>query len=106
MTIEVKQGDSLQLDCIWWADPGETTPVDLTGWTVAAAARHSSGQTALLTVQVSDAAGGVFALTATPTETATWPPGDWAFDVERSKGGVVLSSETVALTVREDITNG
>lgn len=106
MAIEVKQGDTLQIDCTWWADAAETTPLDLTGWTLAAWARHSTGQVEVLTVLIVDAVAGKFSVTATPAQTAAWPIGDWMFDVERNRGGVVLSSDTIDLKVLEDITNG
>ena len=65
-----KRGDTFSLTCTWTDSSG--TAIDLTGYTVESQVRATSFVDTL-TVTVTDAANGVFTLSATATATADWP---------------------------------
>ena len=99
-----KRGDTLALDCTWWQDDAGTIAMDLTGWTVTAAARHTSGVQVALTVTMGTPASGTFSISADATATAGWPLGRWVVDIQRvDGGGVTQSTETWSLELLEDI---
>jgi len=99
-----KRGDTLALDCTWWQDEAGTTPLDLTGWTITAAAKHTSGVKVTLQVAVGTAPSGTFSITADAATTAAWAVGVWSIDIQRvDAGGVTRSTETWKMELVEDI---
>ena len=102
--IEVKRGDTLSLDCQVFEANG-VTPTDITAWTIRSQVRTTAGALLTsLTAAITTAADGEYTLTALPADTATWPRAA-RMDIEYTDGGgVVLSTETLALDVVRDIT--
>ena len=103
-TIEVKRGDTFSLDCQVFEADG-VTPTDITAWTIRSQVRTTAGALLTsLTAAITTAADGEYTLTALPVDTATWPRAA-RMDIEYTdSGGVVLSTETLALDVVRDIT--
>lgn len=106
--ISIKQGDTLSIAGQALQDSGAA--LDLTGSTIRAQVRTRDGTgygallTALTTVTVS-ASGGTFTLAATATQTASWPVGRLACDLELTdSGGSVTHSETFDIHVRAAVT--
>ena len=100
----LKRGDTFLLAATVNAS-GDTTPLDLTGRTVRSQARRTGALVQELTVTITDAEAGEFTLGATATETAEWPLGRLACDIERTDAdGHVESSETFTIEVTEDVT--
>lgn len=104
MAITHKKGDDLE----WVVNLTESlVPSNITAWSIRAHIRDSS-DTLLqaLTVTVTNAAGGVFSLTATDTQTATWAVGTYQIDIEFTNGaGLVFSTNTFDLNVVQDISH-
>lgn len=100
-----KRGDTFQLGCL--AKDSDGQPENLSGITLRAQARSAlSGQlVAELTVGKADQAThpGEFAISATSTE--GWPIGALLIDIEQRVGQAVASTETLKLTVIEDVTH-
>jgi hypothetical protein len=103
-TIEVKRGDTFSLDCQVFEADG-VTPTDITAWTIRSQVRTTAGALLTsLTAAITTAADGEYTLTALPVDTAAWPRAA-RMDIEYTdSGGVVLSTETLALDVVRDIT--
>jgi hypothetical protein len=105
-----KQGDTFSLSCSW-KDPNGTA-INLTGYTILSKVRVTTGTTFTdtLTSTITTAASGLFTLSATPTQTASWPLtsgqyGKLYCDVQfTSPTGVVTSSDTFEVVVVEEIT--
>lgn len=104
-TLDFKRGDTLAIDCTRTNAAG--APVDLTSCTITSQVR-SGGFADDLVVTVTDATGGLFTLTRNPAATALWPvSGEESLllcDVQFAIGDAVVSSETFAIRVLEDIT--
>jgi len=100
--FSVKQGDSLTWDCKWWSDSSETTPLDLTGYTLRASADHPDGAHIVFVVTVVDATQGKFTLYIPPAVTKTMATGMWAADIRREQGPNVKKSTTTFHFVVED----
>lgn len=102
-TVEAKRGDTIVLDCTWKNDDG--TPLNLTGWTISASAKHTSGVTQAFTPTIVDAVNGLFSLSIDAATSAGMPIGDWSVDIQRADAaGTTQSSETFTLALLEDIT--
>ena len=106
--ISLKQGDNLTLAGSAKQDSGAA--VNLAGATLRAQvrARDGAGFGTLvqdLTVAVVSATLGTFTLGATAAQTALWPTGRLACDLELTdSGGAVVHSETVDVHVRAAVT--
>ena len=101
-----KKGDTLSYSCSWKDSTG--TAINLTGYTIASQVR-ATGFVGNLTVTITDAVNGLFTLSATATQTATWPVTDGASsrvfcDIQFTLGAVVVSTETFQIIVVQDIT--
>lgn len=103
MRLEIKRGDSLDLQCACAVDG---TPVDLTGWGVACWLRGPAGEVVHEFVPViTDAPAGLFSLRATPAQTAAWPVGALTGDIQYTDAsGRVMSTRTFTLPCLEDVT--
>ena len=101
----MKRGDTFQLGCL--AKDSDGQPEGLSGVTLRAQARSAmSGQlVAELVIGKSDQSThpGEFAISAISTD--AWPLGMLLIDVEQRVGQAVASTETLKLTVIEDITH-
>lgn len=106
--IQLKQGDTLTLAGTALQDSGAA--VNLTGATIRAQVRSRDGAgfgtlVQDLTVAVVSATSGTFTLSATAAQTALWPTGRLACDLELTdSGGAVVHSETVDVHVRQAVT--
>lgn len=101
-----KKGDTLSYSCSWKDSSG--VAIDLTGYTVNSQVRATSF-VGTLTATITDAVNGLFTLSATATETATWPVTDGPFsllfcDVQFTVGSIVVSSDTFQVIIAQDIT--
>ena len=102
-TITHKQGDTLEW-VITLTDGGSA--VDITDWSIRAQIRQNDTLIAALTTTVTDAAGGVFSLTATATATDSWAAGNHSCDIEFTDDtSEVFSTETFTVTIIEDISH-
>lgn len=81
--------------------------VDLTGYSIAAKIRQAD-LTEVFTFSPSidtPATAGIYSMSATAAQTATWAVGTHQLDVEFTDGsGTVTSTDTMAFTVVQDIT--
>ena len=100
-TISHKRGDSVE-----WAltVSVDGSAADITDWSIRAQLRQGSTLTESLTVTKTNSSIGVFVISATATETASWAVGSHSCDVEFTQGSDVFSTETFTLKVLEDIT--
>lgn len=96
-----KRGDTFALTVTRLDAAGN--PVSLAGVTVACKMRSGSASITLTTA-ITNAAGGVVALSAAPAATVNWAPGVYSCDVQYSTGGDVQSSDTFEIEVVEDVT--
>ena len=102
-TITHKRGDTFELSCDL---ENEGAEVDITNFTITSQIRQAD-DTLLqaLTVTKTDAAAGLFTLTAPSPQTARWPPGGYACAIAFvDGGGEVYSSQTFTISVIKDIT--
>lgn len=101
----LKRGDTFQLGCL--AKDSDGQPEDLSGVTLRAQARAalSGALVAELTVSKPDQTTypGEFAISA--GDTTAWPISMLLIDIELRVGLAVVSSETMRLTVLEDVTH-
>jgi hypothetical protein len=106
--IQLKQGDTLTL--AGTALQGSGAAVNLTGSTLRAQVRPRNGGgfgavVQELTYAVVSATSGTFTLSATSAQTALWPTGRLACDLELTdSGGAVVHSETIDVHVRAAVT--
>ena len=101
-----KKGDTLSYSCSWKDSSG--VAIDLTGYTLNSQVR-ATNFVDTLTVAVTSAVNGLFTLSATATQTASWPVTDGLLsrlfcDVQFTTGSVVVSTETFQLVIAQDIT--
>jgi hypothetical protein len=100
-----KRGDTFQLGCL--AKDSDGQPENLDNVTLRAQARSAlSGQlVAELAVGKTDQSThpGEFAISAVSTD--AWPLGVMLIDIEQRVGQAVASTETLKLTVIEDVTH-
>lgn len=102
-TITHKRGDTFTLNC---SVENQGVAVDITLWTITSQAR-ADDDTVLqtFTVTKTDAANGLFSVSATAAQTELWGLGNYAADIEFVEGGgEVNSTETFTLSVLRDIT--
>lgn len=101
----LKRGDTFQLGCL--AKDSDGQPEDLSGVTLRAQARSAmSGQlVAELVIGKADQSThpGEFAISAISTD--AWPIGMLLIDIEQRVGQAVASTETLKLTIIEDVTH-
>lgn len=104
-TITHKRGDTFAINC---TIENQGVAVDVTNWTIACQAR-ADDDTILqtFTVTITDAAAGLFTVSATPAQSELWSIGNYSVDIEFIDGsGEVNSTETFILSVIRDITRG
>jgi hypothetical protein len=104
--ISHKKGDTLSYACSWKDSSG--VAINLTGYTLACQVR-ATNFVDTLTTTVTSAVNGLFTLSATATQTATWPVTDGSLsrlfcDVQFTVGAVVVSTETFQIVIVQDIT--
>ena len=101
----MKRGDTFQLGCL--AKDSDGQPEGLSGVTLRAQARAalSGALVAELTVSKSDQTThpGEFSISAISTD--AWPIGMLLIDIEQRVGQAVASTETLKLTIIEDVTH-
>lgn len=104
-TIEIKQGDTLELACRLQAG-GE--PVDITGWSIASQVRAPGGNLVhAFVAAITAPALGEYRLPASAEQTATWPAGGLSMDIRYTDpSGRVMSTQTVPLQVQPAVTQG
>ena len=80
--------------------------VDITDWTIKSQIRdESSSLIYTFLVTKTDAGDGVFSISATAAQTATWPLGSLLIDIEFiDPTGYVISSQTFTMQIVRDIT--
>lgn len=102
-TITHKRGDTFELSCTL---ENEGVPVDITNFTITSQVRGPDDVLLqALAVTKTDAAAGVFSLSATATQTETWDVKKYLCDIEFVEpGGEVNSSQTFTIDVLKDIT--
>jgi|TARA_S200002703_G_scaffold80215_1_gene69142 hypothetical protein len=100
--ITHKKGDTLE----WVISLTENAAaVDISDFSIRAQIRQTSTLIATLTTTITNASGGVFSLTATATNTASWTVGTHSCDIEfTDNSGDVFSTETFKLKLIDDIT--
>ena len=104
--ISIKRGDTLQLGCTYADRDGAAQ--SLAGHDVRSQIRDASSTLlATLAVNLADQTlnPGEFAMFASASDTALWPVGRYAMDIQITHGAVVISSETVTFKVLQDITH-
>ena len=77
--------------------------VDLTGYTVRSHLRNGSGAL-IAEFAVAHISTGVVTISATAAQTTLWPIATLKADIEYASAGTVQSSETIQISVAEDIT--
>lgn len=105
-TVSLKAGDTLSLPVLYSDSAG--TPINLTGYTVAAQIRSADGSdligslTATLANQGSSP--GVVTLSATAAATALWTTGTFVCDIKFTVSGTVSRSSTFTVIVDRAVT--
>ena len=101
--MRFKRGDTFVLAATRRDDSG--APKDITGYDVRAQVRNGGVLVCNLEFAAVDLAAGHFTMTATATQTATWPLGDLVCDIRyQSPEGVVESTEMFYIQVRQGVT--
>jgi hypothetical protein len=99
-----KQGHTFTAEVTTWL-PGRTEVRDLTGCTVTSTIEHTgTGERLDLTVAVTNAAGGVFTISATADQLADVPTGRWALDWLIEEDGEYGGSATTYIDIVRRIT--
>ena len=103
-TLRHKRGDTFQYDCVV-QESKKGPPLDLTGWTIRSQLRDLRDHLICeFCITIVNAVEGRYRLSA--GDTSDWVPGAAAMDIEyRDAGGVVRSTETMAVTVLKDETH-
>ena len=99
--IRFKRGDTFSLSCTYKVDG---VPTSVSSIDIDSQIRDNRGslvQNLTVTKLVNT---GEFTLIATATETAEWPVSVLRCDVQFSQGGLVRSTQTIDISVLEDIT--
>ncbi len=98
-----KRGDTFALAS---SVENEGVAVDITNWTIESQVRQVDDTLVQnLTVTVTDAANGLFTISATALETESWPVANLFCDIEFTEvSGEVNSTETFTISVQKDIT--
>jgi len=100
--ITHKRGDTYKID-VTLTESDETTPIDLTGWTVRSHVRRHKALIANLEFTAVDLVNGKFILSK--DDTTDWPICELSSDIEYSDAyDEVKSSETYIISVVGDIT--
>jgi hypothetical protein len=95
-----KRGDTWHKRCTFLDD--ESHPQSLSGYTIRSQVRTLSGDlVTALTVNITDAINGEFEL---GPQSANWPISILECDIEYTISGVVFSTETFYIDVRQDVT--
>lgn len=98
-----KRGDTFQFSAAVTDTAG--VAIDITGWTIQAQVRNES-MTLIdeAVITVTDAAGGEYKLTI--DDTTAWVPREtYAMDIQYiDSGGVKVSTETLYISVLQDVT--
>ena len=103
-TLTLKTGDNIE----WVCTMNESgIAADITTWTIGCEVDQSDGTLVLaMTVTKTDPTNGIFSLTATALQTASFPVGDLLVDVQiLDDSSITVSSETFNLTMVQDITS-
>ena len=100
---EFKRGDDFSIPMT--LQDGQGNPVDITGWTIAAATTYARRPVSTLDVTITDGPNGVFVISLPFAQTATWPVRKLKCDIQfdRPVEGRV-SSQTFYIDVQEDHT--
>jgi hypothetical protein len=100
--ITHKRGDTLE----WVVTLTQNSvAVDITDWTIRSQIRQDTTLVYEFLVTKTDPGNGVFSLSATPAETASWPLGSLLIDIEFiDPTGFVISSQTFTMQIVRDIT--
>jgi hypothetical protein len=102
-SVTHKQGDSFE----WVVTLTENSvAVDITNYSIRAQIRANDTLIAALTVTKTNAAAGIFSVTATAAQTDTWSAGSHQCDIEFTDGlSEVFSTETFDVIILEDISH-
>lgn len=101
--IELKRGDTLDLDCTVQASG---VPLDIAGWYIESCVRRFDGAVLhRFAAQVADAPSGRYRLLADAATTAAWPAGAASMDIRYTDAsGHVMTTRTVPVHIAEPIT--
>lgn len=107
MAITHKAGDSFDYTGVIKVNAAAQ---DMTGWTIRAQIRMTNAVRTLmpgLTAVFIDPLNAVANLSATAEATSTWPIGKALLDIQlKDPTGFTVSSDTVTVTIVEDVTRG
>ena len=97
-TLCFKRGDSF----VFQGKVSESgSPVDITGWIIKSQVRNGPDVVETLTVEITDAAKGIFRAAATPAQTKDWPTNTLDFDIRyETAEGVVHTTPTGRVSVK------
>jgi hypothetical protein len=85
----------------------DTIRVDITGWAITSAMGWCGELIANLTVTITDAANGVFNVSAGAGVTENWTPRVYESDIQFNRPGIgKTSSQTFKIEVAKDVTRG
>lgn len=100
---EFKRGDDFSIPMT--LQDADGNPVDITGWTIAAATTYARRPVSTLDVTITDGPNGVFVISLPFAQTAVWPIRKLKCDIQfdRPVEGRV-SSQTFYIDVQEDHT--
>jgi hypothetical protein len=105
-TFYFKRGDTFSLECEWTDKDG--LPLNLTGYTITSKVK-TTGFEDTLVVTIVNAAAGLFTISRSAVNTASWPVTDspkslLKCDIQRVSGALVRSTQTFFINVEEDVT--
>ena len=100
--INLKRGDTFIIQVQVKQD---STPIDITGWTVKSQLKKGSTLIETLTFTAVDLINGIYKLSATAAKTELWPISVLDCDIQYTTGTPqVISTDTFQVNVIKDIT--
>lgn len=101
--LSIKRGDTFLVVCTY-SDP-TGTPVDITTIDIKSQVRNLRGDIiAELNVAKEAQSGQTLGKFVLRADTDTWPIGDLSWDIQYTSSGTVQSTDTLTITVVQDIT--
>ena len=103
VVYEFKRGDDLNIPMT--LQDAQGNPVNITGWTIAAATTYARKPVSTLDVTVTDSLNGMFVISLPFTQTAQWPARKIKCDIQFDRPAEGrISSQTFCIDVQEDHT--
>ena len=104
----IRRGDTWSMQLDFYEEPCETTPINVSTWTFKLMAKNTAGITQWTwdnTVFAAGATTNQRIVTLSAVTTATYSVGEFAYDLQVTKGAVVDTYMTGFVVVEDQITS-